>query len=360
MRRFTGHLPVPASGDKSPEFTPAARFPRGVRHLALAFVVLAACTTFEDPSIVHDLRILGLAASTPEQVLDVDIMNPPSPEQLAAMLEPTQVCALIADPAATRRLRWSMRLCLEANDLRCADVDAEHPRIALGDGELDDPERTPGAAPACATVNPTVALANLIVAALRADPFGGFSGVDVAVELTVTPETDDGTPVAAETIVGAKRLRYAARVPATRVANVNPTMARIDAEVNGAAAVPLPLGRCPDQAAPLRLHVGDEVKLTPIEPDGVRETYDVPTLDGGSRTFTESLTYQWPVIGGDISRFDTGGPRDGVGNVPELDSTWRTPDSLATVTVTDFPMWIIQRDERLGASWLEACLRVEP
>jgi hypothetical protein len=36
----------------------------------------------------------------------------------------------------------------------------------------------------------------------------------------------------------------------------------------------------------------------------------VPTFEGGSRTFTENLRYQWLATAGSWSRAETGGPRD--------------------------------------------------
>jgi len=72
--------------------------------------VLAGCATFEDPNIVIDLRVLGMSATAPEQILDVDLANPPAPETLLAMLQPSMVCALVGDPGNARRLRWSMQM----------------------------------------------------------------------------------------------------------------------------------------------------------------------------------------------------------------------------------------------------------
>ena len=46
-----------------------------------------------------------------------------------------------------------------------------------------------------------------------------------------------------------------------------------------------------------------------MPPEGVREDYVVPTFDGGSRMFTESLTYQWLAGDGEWSRSRTGGCR---------------------------------------------------
>jgi hypothetical protein len=86
----------------------------------------------------------------------------------------------------------------------------------------------------------------------------------------------------------------------------------------------------------------------------------IPTLDGGSEVFTESLTYQWIANGGGISRGDTGGPKDPFGNDAPLDTDWTAPSAKDVTEPTDFTVWMIQRDERLGANWLELCIRVDP
>ncbi len=39
---------------------------------ALLLLGLAACGKFQDPNIVVDLRVIGMTASLPEQVIDVD------------------------------------------------------------------------------------------------------------------------------------------------------------------------------------------------------------------------------------------------------------------------------------------------
>ncbi|MBA3821655.1 MAG: hypothetical protein H0X17_22415, partial [Deltaproteobacteria bacterium] len=103
------------------------------------------------------------------------------------------------------------------------------------------------------------------------------------------------------------------------------------------------------------------VRITPIERADTREVYVVPTLDGQSRTFTESPTYQWVAGAGGYSSGSTGGPRDFSGNPAPLFTEWRAPtaEDLAGAAL-DVPLWIVQRDERLGAAWYESCLRVVP
>jgi hypothetical protein len=137
-------------------------------------------------------------------------------------------------------------------------------------------------------------------------------------------------------------------------------LTRIDASVDGAAAEPLPLGRCVDQSAPIVVPPGKKMRLTPVEPPGVRETYVIPTLDGGTATFTESLTYQWSAGHGSFSDGATGGPRDRFGNTPPLWTDWKAPPASDLHGMTDIPIWIVQRDERLGVHWYESCARVMP
>jgi hypothetical protein len=118
--------------------------------------------------------------------------------------------------------------------------------------------------------------------------------------------------------------------------------------------MPFAPGRCDDPATvPLAVAPRAEVILLPVEPDGVRETYVLPTFDGGVRTITENLTYAFFATGGRWSAEQTGGPVDAFGNVPLLDSTWRAPDEPGPVS-----LWVVQRDERLGQTWTEYCVLV--
>jgi hypothetical protein len=94
----------------------------------------------------------------------------------------------------------------------------------------------------------------------------------------------------------------------------------------------------------------------------------VPTLDGRSETFTESLTYQWIASAGGFSRGSTGGPRDLSGNPPPLFSDFKSPATSDLADQSDVQsegsnnvaLWIIQRDERLGVHWYESCIHVAP
>jgi hypothetical protein len=336
--------------------------------LVILACAAAGCTAFEDPDIVIDIRVLGMSATLPEQVIDIDLANPPTdPNVLVNQMHATTVCALVADPTNARQLRWTMTLCPQNDSERCYD---DHPQTVIGMDIAADPETTtptnltlPGNCIApddsinpgcmCAIVNPNSDLLAVVLDALNNDPLHGFQGLDYAVSLQVGGEAaDPNLDQYAE-----KALRIAARVPSDREANNNPKLQQLQGQIDAGPFI-IPFGRCADTQSPLEVAPGTSINLFPVEPDGVRETYVIPTLDGGSEMFTESLTYQWNATGGGFSRGSTGGPRDTFGNDAPLDTDWAAPSDVTEPT--DFSFWLVQRDERLGEDWYEFCLRVVP
>ena len=316
---------------------------------------MGACGSFEDPAIVLDLRVLAAVTEPPEQVVPVD---PQNPSGAFANVRDFETCALIADPAAARGLSWSLTVCPRRSDLRC---DPARPLFVAGQGHLDDPDLAPVPVRVCATVPAGGALLAVIRDALERDSLQGFGGLDINLSLRVVP--DGGGE--ADAVYSSKAARFSVQLPAERVANTNPTLARIDVDVGGGEPVALPLGRCVDQAAPIEVALGGRIHLMPIEPPGAREDYVVPTFEGGSRRFTENLRYQWLAGGGDWTRASTGGTRDGAGNEPELDTEWKPPtaaqlDEAGLTLPTLMPLWVIERDERGGTAWFESCARVVP
>ncbi len=315
-------------------------------------VLIAGCSSFQDPDVVVDLRVLAMTATVPEQLVDVDLANPQRPEELLQQLVPTTVCALAADPGNDRRLHYALTLCPYGDWKRC-DPDVEVP---LSAGFIDDPDTGATAATQmCGTAEVNGNLLGVVLAALRGDVLGGLGGLDYLVELRIGGEGGDP----ALDLYASKTLRVSPRIPAARQANVNPFVDRIDATVDG-VTVPLVLQRCVDQVAPLIVKPEAKVRLTPIEGAGVREPYLVPTLDGKTKMFTESLTYQWSAGAGGFSSGDTGGPRGVAGDEPPLFTDWKAPRAVDLRDATDVPLWIVQRDERLGIAAYESCVRVVP
>ncbi len=326
-----------------------------MRRAVLGAVLLAGCTSFPDPDIVVDLRVLAMAADRPEQVVDVNLSDPETPAELAMQLVPTQVCALIADPAFERRLRYTLTLCPYGDFYRC-DQDVYVP---IGSGTIADPDTTSPAPRLCAPVPAGQQLLGVLLQTLKFDQLGGLGGIDYMIGLTIGGE--DADP--ALDLFASKALRVAPRIPAARRANENPSLDPahpMDASVNDAAAEPFVPKRCADAAPALRVRAGDTVRLTPIEAAGAREEYVTPTLDGRGAMFTESLTYQWIASAGGFSAGSTGGPRDVAGNPAPLFTDWRAPKAADIAGPTEVSLWIIQRDERLGVTWYEGCVGVDP
>jgi hypothetical protein len=85
---------------------------------ALLLLPLAACSSFQDPDIVVDFRVLAMRAEHPEQLVEVDIDNPQPPATLLEQVVATDVCVLLSDRNFDRKLRWSMTLCNLDNDER--------------------------------------------------------------------------------------------------------------------------------------------------------------------------------------------------------------------------------------------------
>jgi hypothetical protein len=325
-----------------------------VKWLAMVWVATAgaaACGRFQDPNVVVDLRVLAMASSPPDQVIDVDLTQPVNPVAVLAQLVPTQVCALVADPSLERRLRWSLTAC-EWDGERC---DENSIQVVIGEGLADDPESVP-TPQICGTVELTPDIFQILSEIVQGDTLHGLGGIDFPVVLRIGGEDADRTLDQYAT----KTVRVAPRIPATRTANTNPSVDHFDATIDDGPAVPLPLGRCLENPAPYVMAPSTKLRLVPIEPPGAREVYVVPTLDGKSQTFTESLTYQWIASAGGFSSGSTGGPRDVSGNPAPLQSDYKSPAADELMGPTDVTLWIVQRDERLGVHWYEACVRVVP
>ncbi|MDB4962096.1 MAG: hypothetical protein JWP01_2095 [Myxococcales bacterium] len=315
--------------------------------------LLLGCTSFPDPDVVIDLRPLAITATPPEQVVTVDPSAPQNPTELLGQLVSAEVCALVADPAFERRLRYRFTLCVYGDDARC-DPDI---MATIGTGVIEDPEIGPRmGTQMCATIEPNGNLLGVLTETLKDDAFAGLGGLDYLVQLTVGGE--DADPALDE--LAAKMLRVSPKIPVERQANLNPTLDRIEAELEGREPVELPLGRCIDQVAPLEIAPNTRLELHPIEAATARETYVVPTISGASMMFTESLTYQWLASAGGFSRGSTGGTRDIAGNFPELFTEYRAPTAGDLDGPLDVQLWIIQRDERYGLTWYESCVRIVP
>lgn len=308
----------------------------------------AACGDFESPDTVIDMRVLGMTIEPPEVVVDANL-----DEVSLADIPDIRICALVADPADSRPLSYSMRACPPQSDLRCRESRAIADIVTA---QIEDPEEAGAPVSMCGTLEPTGDLLLVVMESVSLDDLAGFGGVGVQIELRVD------APGATE--FASKEMRFSPRVPHERVPNTNPTLDGLVGlrEANGQRNrdFEVPIGRCAD-IEPFTALAGEKISLLPAEPDGVREDYVVPTFDGASRGFTENLTYSWFATEGSWRTLRTGGRRDLAGNEPRIDGGWTAPRKPDVVgDGIDVPFWIVQRDERGGLAWYETCARVIP
>jgi hypothetical protein len=217
----------------------------------------------------------------------------------------------------------------------------------------DDPDVFP--APTIA-VPADANLLDILVDELDNDTLHGLGGLTYSLALRIGGE--DADPALDQYL--SKELQVSPAIPVGRTPNQNPTLDAIATEVDGGDGLALPLGRCEDQPSPLIITPGQKVRFEPHENAATREVYTVPTLDGTTRTFTESVTYQWLATAGKFSDGTTGGGHDAFGNLKPVYTDWTAPSADKIDFLTDVSLWIIQRDERLGVSLYEACVRIQP
>jgi hypothetical protein len=350
-----------------------------MRIAILAALLASACGSFEEPSIVIDLRVIAMrtdigagSPSKADQVLDVDLTEEPQIGDLLSQLQPTSVTVWVADPGGQEddALLWSMTLCLPGEEGRC---DRTLPHIEFGAGEIEDPDGSPTAQRPFAEILPGDSqTGNTIVAMLvreiRENPVSALGGVDLMIELRI------GRSAASREndIYAAKKLRISPRIPLERAANTNPSITGIETAVNGFTAVASFAsaggqsvrcndasfqGELPGQRA--RVSQGDVVTLFPNEASDTREDYAVPGLDGSTIILEESVSYQWLTTYGGWSDETTGGGHDILGNQSLLGSDWTAP-FIGNRDFLDVSLWMIQRDERFGVTPIETCITVVP
>jgi hypothetical protein len=162
-------------------------------------------------------------------------------------------------------------------------------------------------------------------------------------------------------------VRFSPRLPAERVANTNPILTEVAAQIDRGNGVEEPIALPSRRVHDGRSSRAPKVPAAPssssrrVPLDGSFETYVVPTFEGGSRTFTENLRYQWLATAGSWTspRRDRRPARSGrqpAGDLEHVVGARRAPDGVARLV----DLWVIQRDERGGASWLPVCAVVEP
>ncbi|MHB1845759.1 MAG: hypothetical protein ACYCWW_13110 [Deltaproteobacteria bacterium] len=333
--------------------------------LLLAPLCALACTLPADnPSSVHDLRILAIAATPPE--LRYPVHGNAAKQQCEPDLSgvfasgPIALSALVADPGgAGRSLDWSWTFCPPTSDERCPAGSAYV--LAQGSGppsqiaaswdivsealtELSV-QQSCGAGQSCP---PTPLLTTFAQNPLGLCRFG------VWLQLGLEIDAPGG-----ETIHGSKLLVF------TPVPDDYPTDAGVCPQ--GPDGGMPPHGNPPP--VPLRLNgstlpvastataqLGEPLTLTPTIPSGAEADYCVPNFEGGWTRLTETWLISLMTSIGTFDQEQVGA--GGFGNISggpiDYNVHW-SADDAGTATVYE-----ITRDGRGGTSWTTRSVELTP
>jgi hypothetical protein len=339
-------------------------------------VLLAGCTEFDHPSTVKDLRILAIAAEPSEVILD------------ESGVPPIALTALVVDPAG-RPLTFGVRAC--ANDPRApnapgagAEASGNYPaggaRSTVGSALCPADGPTSWAMPVAVTSGPTgfgfplPLTAEQLGAAFQSDVFpgpmgklhGGFDlGLPINVQLDVAAGDERATAIK-RVIFWPRRLRDDQRP------NQNPVIARVDTYPARDPITLSPIGTrevLDETPRPVRA----DQRLW-IEPAGaVAEAYLTTVVDRFTdetrlhEVPAETLRFQFFASAGKFEPWETsselpfGGtpqsriPLEAQYQPPPLETL--VPDGTGRRT-REVRIWIVARDERGGASWIERRLLI--
>jgi hypothetical protein len=325
---------------------------------AVAAFLAAACNqNRDDPTTVHDLRVLAMSAQPPEILIspcDPALLlavagagdgGLPSldPKTLATLLavgsRPVELTTLIADPdGGGRPLDYRLLGCASTSLSACVGADGG-PSVELARGRTTAGELSLSVVPALAIL-PGTAGTPLLLDVVQADPYKGLGGIRVPLVLDLT------APGSADHIYAQKLMLYTCQLFPTQVANVNPVLPAPGLSWQGGADA----GLEPWPAGEVRTWSGtDPVTLEPADFSALEETYVVPSLTLTPVTLQESWLLNWMTTSGTLGSYQTGGTNL-AGATGKQRNTWH-PDPHATAgeRVT---IWVVSRDGRGGESWI--------
>jgi len=326
---------------------------------------VSACSDFESPQTILDLRVLAVAAEPPEVLLPValnfelgsaveDAAATVARDGLYRFTEPpppVTLRALVVDPRNPMQpVRFRATACLASGFVGCGDQSG-----TAGQGDEKGTSRAAEAlvVEVAPETQATLGQVELTFAPtleqlsrwLAEDPYKGFGSLYVQVDLVVIAE-DGSAERAAKVVTFTPPLFVLGSdqpPPPPRVANRNPTLTglRFDDEV-----------RTFEQGAP-PLTSGRKVGVHPVfDASEALERYtlqnfpvgDPPTL--GYTAMQEKLTFGFYAVTGRFGRVEST-TRTPAGEVQDFGSPY-TPASGAATQDT---LYVVVRDERGGTSW---------
>ena len=354
-------------------------------HAIVVPVVLAclpafACTSFQDPTTVVDLRVLAVNTEPSEIILDVDLTDPTMPVVNPASNPPVVVTPLIVDPAG-RPITYTMLAC--PND----PFASAPPGPGMGGGAfpsggarttvgsaLCDPQSpntwTLSTTPIQTPLGDGVQIqpsADQLKAAFTADIFpdqygnlhGGF---DLGEPFVLQLQVDAG----GERLDVLKRVLYWARpIDAAQTPNRTPVMGGLLTFPDRDPDTADPLGTVSmlEDGVPFQVPAGSKPWIQPAPAEA--ESYETTILDPTTHLAVpltvarETLRYAFYATAGSFAPARTSSelPPGFVGTV-HLESQYSAPAAVpADPMVT---IWVVVRDDRGGESWLVRTLGDRP
>jgi hypothetical protein len=314
-------------------------------------VVMVGCGQLDTADRVHDLRLLAIRATPPEQVLPVAFTANGSVlstigQKVPTPPAPVTVTALLADPAGAGRevsYRFSTCVQLDSDTRRCTEDTPAYQVLSEGTVVPTDL----GAEPSV-TFSPDYKLIGELV---RRDSLHGFGGVNLPVQIEITAGD--------ESVAGFKRVTFEFGTPPLPPPNHNPELQALD--YNGATWLAEAMPQFLAASAPTRgipgtggadggTDTGTNTVTPIVDPAGFEE-YDRPTFDGEPPVhFTETWRYSYFATRGSFSPGTAGGGNAATGNDGSTASRWSTVEGQTSAG--PMTVWVVVRDGRGGESWV--------
>lgn len=331
-----------------------------MRALALVLVVAllgSACVEAEDnPSTLHDLRVIGMRFEPPEVLIPGcnpqllvgaaasaadagSIQLPPQFQQLLALYagKPLQFTALISDEnGGGRELDYRLLACANRGDRQC-DNDGDF--VVLRTGKTTAGELKAVVAPGVQLLDDGNATP-LLLEVIQQDTFKGLGGVRVPVVLELS------APDTGELIYAQKLMVYACQFFPEMKQNVTPVLPGI-----------LWKGE-PWPEDEVKEHSGsEEVPLSPMDFSALEESYVVSSLALQPVQLVEAWKVTWMTTLGTMSGYTTGGTGF-VGDPGRHNIKWKPGQKVTEPR--DVTLWFVVRDGRGGNSWTSRRVRWTP
>ncbi len=296
---------------------------------ALVALGMSACVgPDDDPSQVHDLRVLGISIEAPE-LMASDCSGSVAPVEFASQVTFT---ALIVDPKGEgRQLPFELLACASPTDDRTCAVEQDRVRLAQG---------TTSAGELVLSLRPGLAILPdgtfLLQRVIDQDSYRGLGGIRMPLVLHLGQGEQE--------VYAQKLMVFTCKLFPSMNPNVTPHLPGL--QFNGQPW---------REDNVLQLQGNQGYKIQPDDFSALEEEYVVPSFDLKEVHLRESWKISWHTDLGKISPTETGGTDLGGQESRHL-VEW-TPGRAGT---QDVQFWVVVRDGRGGESWLKRRARYAP